>query len=54
MVVLTEAVRFALGTALTFHGNDLIQSMDTNDENEENDEDQADDDTEEDDEEDES
>lgn len=54
VVVLTEAVRFALGTALTFHGNDLIQSMDTNDENEENDEDQADDDTEEDDEEDES
>lgn len=54
VVVLTEAVRFALGTALTFHGNDLIQSMDTDDENEENDEDQADDDIEEDDEEDES
>lgn len=48
VVVLTEAVRFALRTALTFHGNELIQSMNTDDENEEDNEDQADDDTEED------
>lgn len=54
VVVLTEAIRFALGMALTFHGNDLIESMDTDDENEEGGEDQADDDTEEDDDEEES
>jgi hypothetical protein len=39
VVVLIGAVRFALSTALTAHGNDLIRSMDTDDETEADDED---------------